>query len=68
MRFVVDNALSPVYTEELAESWHDALHVRDLGMQAATGEGIFDLAARKCRIIVSADSDFGTILTLQRCS
>jgi predicted nuclease of predicted toxin-antitoxin system len=66
LRFLVDNALSPVVAEELAKSGHDALHVRDLGMQAATDEEIFDLAARESRIIVSADTDFGTILALRR--
>lgn len=35
-------------------------------MQAATDEEIFDLAAREDRIIVSADTDFGTILALRR--
>jgi predicted nuclease of predicted toxin-antitoxin system len=42
------------------------LHVRDLGMQAATDEEIFDLAAREGRAIVSADADFGTLLALRR--
>ncbi len=66
MRFLVDNALSPVFAEEIARSWHDALHVRDLGMQAATNGEIFDLAAEEGRVIVSADTDFGTILALRR--
>lgn len=66
MRFLVDNALSPVFVEELAKAGHDALHVRDLGMQAATDEEIFDLATREGRIIVSADTDFGAILALRR--
>ena len=35
-------------------------------MQAATDEEIFDLAAKEGRIIVSAGTDFGTILTLRR--
>jgi len=66
LRFLVDNALSPVFAEELAKSGHDALHVRDVGMQAATDEEIFDLAAKEGRIIVSADTDFGMILALRR--
>ncbi|MGH3146663.1 MAG: DUF5615 family PIN-like protein, partial [Rubrobacter sp.] len=41
------------------------LHVRDLGMEAATDEEIFDLAAGEGRVIVSADTDFGTILALR---
>jgi predicted nuclease of predicted toxin-antitoxin system len=45
LRFLVDNVLSPVVAEELDKAGHDALHVRDLGMQAAADERIFDLAA-----------------------
>jgi len=35
-------------------------------MEAATDEAIFDLAAREGRVIVSADTDFGTLLSLRR--
>ena len=42
MRFLVDNALSPVVAEELVGAGHDALHVRNLGMQTATDEEIFE--------------------------
>jgi predicted nuclease of predicted toxin-antitoxin system len=66
LRFLVDNALSAVLAEKLIGAGHDARHVRDLGMQAATDEEIFDLAAGEGRIIVSADTDFGTILALRR--
>jgi predicted nuclease of predicted toxin-antitoxin system len=66
LRFLVDNALSPVLAEKLVRAGHDARHVRDLGMQDATDEEIFDLAATEDCIIVSADTDFGTILALRR--
>ena len=44
MRFVVDNALSPVVVEELWKAGHEALHVRDRGTQAATDEEVCELA------------------------
>jgi predicted nuclease of predicted toxin-antitoxin system len=66
LRFLVDNALAPAVARKLAGVGHDVLHVRDLGMQAATDEEIFDLAVREGRVIVSADTDFGTILALRR--
>ena len=66
MRFLIDNALSPLVAEVLVGAGHDALLVRDLGMQAATDEEIFEIAISEGRTIVSADTDFGTILALRK--
>jgi predicted nuclease of predicted toxin-antitoxin system len=65
MRFLVDNALSPFVAEGLRQAGHEASHVRDYGMAAAEDEAIFELAAREELVIVSADTDFGTSLSLQ---
>jgi predicted nuclease of predicted toxin-antitoxin system len=65
MRFLIDNALSPVVAEGLRQAGHDAIHVRDLGLAAADDETIFEHADRDQRVIVSADTDFGTILAMR---
>ena len=62
MRLLVDNALSPVLAELLVQGGHDALHVRDVGLQHAADEEIFERAAIDDRVIVSADTDFATLL------
>ncbi len=62
MRFLVDNALSPVLAETLRSAGHDVLHVRDLALQSATDSEILDVAARDDRVVVSADTDFGMLL------
>lgn len=65
MRLLIDNALSPTIAAGLAARGHDVLHVREIEMQAATDQTILDLAGSEGRIIVSADTDFGTLLAMR---
>ena len=64
LRFVLDNSVSPRISDALRTAGFDSVHVRDYGMSAAADETILARALAEGRIVVAADTDFGTLLAL----
>jgi predicted nuclease of predicted toxin-antitoxin system len=62
VKFLIDNNLSPLLADALKAAGHDAVHLRDLRMQAATDHVVLERAKADERILVSADTDFGGLL------
>lgn len=63
MKFLIDNALSPLVSEGLKKLGYDSLHVKEIGLQKADDNDIFDRAFQEERTIISADTDFGYLLS-----
>jgi len=55
--FLIDNNSSPLLAGALKAAGHDAVHLRDLGMQAATDHVVLEHARADERILVSAGGE-----------
>lgn len=66
MRLLLDNNLSVHMGARLRAAGWDVVHVRDRELHAAVDETVLQLAADERRVLVSADTDFGQILSRTR--
>src|SRR4030081_657906 len=62
VKFLIDNAMPPRLAMLLNDAGYHAVHVREYAIQAAKDELILARALKERRIVVSADTDFGTLL------
>ena len=58
MKLLFDHNLSPELVRSLADIQPDSLRVRDVGLQTADDETVWDYAALHGLVIVSKDADF----------
>jgi len=68
VRFLVDANMSPRVAELLRSNGHEAVAVREIGLADASDDEILDRAASDERIVVSHDTDFGTLLAFRSLS
>jgi predicted nuclease of predicted toxin-antitoxin system len=61
MQFLLDMGLSVRVTEWLRTQGHDAVHLREEGLQTLEDDEIFAKAAAEGRVVLTFDLDFGEI-------
>jgi predicted nuclease of predicted toxin-antitoxin system len=64
VKLLIDESLQRQAATILTEAGIDAVHVTDLGLGGATDDQILARARADSRIVVTADTDFGTLLAL----
>jgi predicted nuclease of predicted toxin-antitoxin system len=64
MRFLADMGVARRIVEWLRADGHDAVHLRDEGLQRLPNGEIFDKAISEGRIVLTFDLDFGEIIAL----
>ncbi|MDR1386944.1 MAG: DUF5615 family PIN-like protein [Propionibacteriaceae bacterium] len=64
MRYLVDANLSPTVSAALNAAGFGAVHVRDVGLVSASDGDISAFAAETGAVVISADSDFATLLAI----
>jgi predicted nuclease of predicted toxin-antitoxin system len=62
VKFLVDENLSPLVAAGLRDAGHQASHAADVGMRSVADTVLVAFAAENGLVLVSADTDFGTLL------
>ena len=64
MRFLADMGVSTLTVKWLRNEGHDAVHLRELGLQRLPDEDILVKAREEGRIVLTMDLDFGYLLAI----
>ncbi len=64
LRFLADMGVSQGIVQWLRQEGHDAVHLRELGLQTLPNGLIFEKALVESRIVITFDLDFGEIVAL----
>lgn len=65
MRFLVDAQLPPALARFLSDAGHQAEHVYDIGMAAASDREIWGYAHQNRAVIITKDEDFVSLVSVQ---
>ena len=66
MRFLLDQPISRAVADALKAAGHEAQHVAELGLCQADDATILDLAKERNAVVISQDTDYGTLLAARR--
>lgn len=66
MRFLLDMGLARSTAEHLRKAGHDAVHLREQGLQRLPDQAIVAKAVQEGRIVRTHDLDFGRIVALSQ--
>jgi hypothetical protein len=64
VRFLADMCMDVRLASWLNSQGHEAIHLRDEGLQRLPNGGIFEKAITESRVVVTFDLDFGEIVAL----
>lgn len=62
MKFLVDQNLSRGFADALRAAGHDVVHTSEVGLATAPDGAVMQRAVEDGRVLISADTDFGTLL------